>query len=101
MSEFIFGTYVKPAKVNPYAEVVKELDKASKKDANASVTFPVSPESASNAVTLFRKAANDIDRTARLVNMEEDAIDGMADVLLTFTIGPRHKGGRGRKAKVA
>lgn len=93
--EFTFGTYVKPVKVNPYAEVVKELDKASKKDANVSVTFPVSPESASNAVSLFRKAANDIDRTARLVNLD----DSKDAVTLTFTIGPRHKGGRGRKAK--
>lgn len=96
---FTFGTYVKPESVNPYTDVVKQLDEMTRDNPAASVTFLVSPDNVSTATSKFRAAANAIDRTARLVNVEEDTVDGLADVALTFTIGPKHKSGRGRKPK--
>ncbi len=103
---FEFGTFEKPAKVNPYADVVKQLAEAAVENPAVSVTFAVDAHRAQNEETKFRKAANEIDRTAKLVNKDESGVtvagkdeDGndvlTGQVKLTFMIGKRHKARRG------
>lgn len=106
MTEFNFGTYDKPEAVNPYADVVAKLAEAADKTPNASVSFAVPVDKAQREEFKFRKAANDIDKTASLVNKDESGVkvkgkdaEGndvlTGDVVLTFTIGKRHKARRG------
>ena len=108
---FTFGTYVKPEKVNPYAEVVAQLAAASEENPTASVSFEVPVEKAQNEEFKFRKAANAIDKTASLVNKDESRVkvkgkdeDGndvlTGPVTLTFIIGKRHAARRGPKPVV-
>ena len=108
MTEFNFGTFTKPEKVNPYTEVVEQLAKAAESNPAASVSFPVDVNKAATERIKFGQAANKIDKTAKLVNQDKSGVtvagkdeDGndvlTGDVILTFTIGKRQKPRRGQK----
>lgn len=107
MTEFTFGTFTKPEKVNPYTEVVEQLAKAAESSPAASVSFPVDVNKVATERIKFGQAANKIDKTAKLVNQDKSGVsvagqdeDGndvlTGDVILTFTLGKRHKLRRGQ-----
>lgn len=91
--EFTFGTYVKAEKVNPYTDVVKHMIETG--DPNTSVTFSVPNDRVIREETLFRKAANAENRTARFVSRGESKHESTFTVVLT----KRHKPRRGAKAE--
>lgn len=107
MTEFNFGTFTKPEKVNPYTEIVEQLAKAAEDNPAASVSFPVDVNKAATERIKFGQAANKIDKTAKLVNQDKSGVsvagqdeDGndvlTGDVILTFTLGKRQKPRRGQ-----
>jgi len=104
-----FGTFEPEAKVNPYTEVVAQLAEAGE---NASVTLTVDHDKVIKERNLFAKAANGIDKTARLRDKDESKVKYGTDdegeqvsvggtVRLTFTLSPRHKARRGKAAEGA
>lgn len=104
-----FGTFEPEVKENPYTETVSQLADAGE---NASVTLTVSYDEAIKQRNLFAKAANGIDKTARLRDKDESKVkygtgeDGEqvavgGTVRLTFTLGPRHKARRRKGADAA
>lgn len=91
--EIEFGTYVAPAKVNPYAELMAAFVTASDANPNASYTLTVPALSALTEEHKFRRAANDANRTASL-KLTETTGDGKKTpemVSMTFTLTKRHK----------
>lgn len=105
---FEFGEYIAPAKDNPYTELVAQL--AELDSEKASVTITVDANDAQKEQFKFQKAANAIDKTARLrVTNDEDAkIIGKTEsgkpkyegtVKLTFTLTHKHKARRGQKSE--
>ena len=90
-AQFTFGTYTKPEKVNPYADVVKQMIDSG--DPDTSVTFSVPNENVAREETAFRKAANAANRTAKFVGREV----GKKDTVFTVVLTKRHKPRRGVK----
>lgn len=100
-----FGTFTPVEKANPYIETVTKLNEAGE---NASVTLTVDATKEKAEHLLFSKAANSIDKTARLRLRDGSKIkygpdeDGTqvatgGTVALTFTLTKRHKNRRGTK----
>lgn len=90
-AQFTFGTYTKAEKVNPYAEVVRQMIDSG--DPDTSVTFAVPNENVTREETAFRKAANSANRTARFVSREQ----GKNETTFTVVLTKRHKPRRGVK----
>lgn len=107
MAEIEFGTFEVAEKVNPYTDVVAKLVEAGD---NASVTLTVGHDEVIRERNLIAKAANTINKTARLREKDESKVkygkgeDGEqvavgGTVRLTFTLSPRHKPRRGKAAE--
>lgn len=105
MAEIEFGTFATAEKVNPYTEVVKQLNESA--DPNAAVILTVEAKDSLTEQLKFQKAANSIGKTARLREKDESEIsqgpadeDGLptinGNVKLTFTLTKMHKGRRGK-----
>ena len=110
MAEIIFGDYIPESKENEYHETVQAL--ADFNDEHKSVTLIVDVNDAPKEQFKFQRAANDIQKTARLrIKDESDVIvegfdeDGnevkSGKVKLVFTLTKMHKGRRSKKNAVA
>jgi hypothetical protein len=109
MAEIIFGDYIPEEKANPYIETVNTL--AAYNDENKSVTLVVDVNEATRDQLKFQRAANTIQKTARLRVRNEDDVrvtgvdeDGnevkTGNVKLVFTLSKMHKGRRNKKGTV-
>lgn len=98
-----FGTFEPEVKENPYKDVVAQLAEAGE---NAAVTLTVPFDKVVRERNLIAKAANAIDKTARLRKTDESGVKfGKGEdadkaiggtVALTFTLSARHKARRGK-----
>jgi hypothetical protein len=109
MAEIIFGDFIPEEKLNEYVEVVQQL--ADLNDENKSVTLVVDVNESQREQLKFQRAANNIQKTARLRVKNEDDVkvtgkdeDGndvkVGTVKLVFTLTKMHKGRRGAKPVV-
>lgn len=97
MTEFNFGTWEAPEKVNPYTELIAAFVKASDENPNAAYTLTTGADTHANDVAKFRKAANDAGKTARIRATSVDKKASTAST--TFTLTKRHKArNTGKKA---
>lgn len=105
---FTVTEYVAPEAVNPYLENVAEFAKANEGNDKAAFAIDVPAKDQAKTELAVRKAANAVNKTARLrkVDTSKRQITGQTDkgkdilegvVVLTFTLSEKHKGGRGRK----
>lgn len=100
MADITFGTWETPDTVNPYIATVDALQAHIDEtgNENASVTVVVPKKDAIKTRLLFSKAANGIDKTAR-VRVNGDAVieDGTdtGNVRFVFTLTKRHKARKG------
>lgn len=104
-----FGTFEAPAKVNRFAETVKQFALAA--DENPDVSWTVELDAAKEIVdrNLIAEAANAIGKTARLrsrddskrtqVGTREKSGNAIYEgkVSLTFTLAPQHAQRRGKE----
>jgi hypothetical protein len=109
MAEIIFGDFEPEEKANPYTEVVQAL--AELNSESKSVTLVVDVNEASKEQFKFQRAANLIQKTARLRIKDESGVsvtgydeDGnevkTGNVKLVFTLSKMHKGRRSKKPAV-
>jgi hypothetical protein len=103
-TEIVFGKWEAPEKANPYTDIVKQLADAGE---DASVTITVDAKEAANRQLQFQKAANAIDKTARLRHTDasgsavigqtakgRDIREGV--IKFTFTLSQKHSQRRGK-----
>lgn len=99
VGKIVFGTFEEPVKENPYTEVVAQMVKDGE---NSSVTLILEKSEVTKERLKLSKAANDIDKTARLRHTDDSALkDGVGLVKLTFTLSPRHRKRRGKSVEEA
>lgn len=100
--------YIAPEAVNPYLDDVAEFAKANEGNDTAAFEIDVPAKDQMKTELAVRKAANAVNKTARLrkVDASNKKVVGQTDkgkdilegvVVLTFTLSEKHKGGRGRK----
>lgn len=87
MENITFGTYVKPATVNPWDDVVRQMIE---NGPETSVTYT---DNNDTSRPLIRMAANMHNRTAKFVNIETVKVKGKPEQQITFIL----VGKRGRK----
>ena len=98
-----FTKFEAKEKENPYVETVQALAEANDPDAAVVITAPV--DKAQYERNLFQRAANKINKTARLRFTDESGVsedkDGekSGDVKMTFTLSNKHKTRRGGKSE--
>jgi hypothetical protein len=109
MAEIIFGDYVPEEKENPYIETVQKL--AEFNDETKSVTLVVDINDLTREQLKFQRAANTIQKTARLRHTDiSDVVSNGYDaegneiksgnVKLIFTLTKMHKGRRSKKGTI-
>lgn len=107
---FQITTFVAPEAVNPYLDDVAAFAKDNADKADAAFTIDVPAKDQTRHELWVRKAANAVDKTARLrkADRKEVKVAGQTDkgkdilegtVYLTYTLREKDKGGKGRKPK--
>lgn len=100
--------FVAPEEVNPYIEDVATFAKENEGKLTAAFTIDVPAQKQSKHELWVRKAANAVNKTARLRKVDKSGvtITGQTEkgrdiregvVLLTYTLTEKHKEGKGRK----
>lgn len=104
--------YVPPVKENPLTDIVAEHVAEAETNPNAARIITVPVEDATKAQLLYQKAANELNKTAKLRIKDESKVKAgkpdengdiplTGDVSLTFTITARNKARRNKNAEAA